>query len=93
MLPVYPSSVMPLIEIERVAVDGDVPTAGSQLIVRSVALMDTVPEKFGDEDCPLPVRVAELVVIVYVPAGSVWPLSVRPSVVSVMETFPATVAE
>ena len=57
-------------------------------------MIEADPAKLGDELVPLPDSVAEVVVIVYVPAGRVWPLSVkRPSVtVSVIETLPVTVA-
>jgi hypothetical protein len=43
---------------------------------------------------PLPERVAEVVVIVYVPAGRAVPLRVRtpPGMVRVIETLPVTVA-
>ena len=34
-----------------------------------VAVIETDPAKFGDDVVPLPESVAELVVIVYVPAG------------------------
>ena len=43
----------------------------------SVAVIEADPAKLGDEVVPLPESVAELVVIVYVPAGRAWPLSVR----------------
>ena len=69
------------------------PLPGPRLTVPLVAVIDAEPEKFGDVVCPLPDRVAEDVVIVYVPAGSVWPLSIRLSVVSVIEPLPITVAE
>ena len=72
--------VAPFGGIERLAADGDVSAAGTELTVPLVAVMEAEPEKFGDVLCPLPVSVAELVVIVYVPAGSAWPLRVRPSV-------------
>ena len=39
-----------------------------------VAVMETDPAKLGDDVVPLPESVAELVVIVYVPAGRAWPL-------------------
>ena len=60
-----------------------------------VTVMVAEPEKFGEVVLPLPERVAESVVIVYVPAGSGWPLSVSapPGTVRVMETLPVTVAE
>ena len=59
-----------------------------------VAVIEAEPEKFGDDVVPLPESVAEFVVIVYVPAGSAWPLSVRARRdVSVIETLPVTVAE
>ena len=59
-----------------------------------VAVMEADPAKFGEEVVPLPESVAELVVIVYVPAGRAWPLSVRTpaGTVSVIETLPVTVA-
>ncbi len=51
--------------------------------------------KLGEVVRPLPERVAELVVMVYVPAGSAWPLSVSSpaETVNVIETLPVTVAE
>lgn len=58
-----------------------------------VAVTEADPAKFGAEVVPLPERVAELVVIMYVPASSVWPSSVSPSVVNVIETDQLTVAE
>ncbi len=59
-----------------------------------VAVIEADPAKLGDEVVPLPESVAELVVIVYVPAGRAWPLSVRApaGTVSVIETLPVTVA-
>ena len=42
-----------------------------------VAVIETDPAKLGDEVSPLPESVAELVVIVYVPAGRARPLRVR----------------
>ena len=43
----------------------------------SVAVIEAVPAKLGEDIVPLPESVAELVVIVYVPAGRAWPLSMR----------------
>jgi hypothetical protein len=63
------------------------------LIVPPLAVIDAEPEKFGDVLGPLPASVAEDVVIVNVPAGSGCPLSMRPSVVSVIAALPVTVAE
>ena len=59
-----------------------------------VAVISAWLEKVGDEVVPLPERVAEFVVIVYVPAGRAWPLSVRApaDTVNVIETSPVTVA-
>ena len=57
------------------------------------AVIDADPEKFGEMSARCLEVAAEEVVIVYVPAGSVMPLSVNPSVVSVIATSPETVAE
>jgi hypothetical protein len=57
-----------------------------------VVVIVAVPAKLGEDIVPLPENVAEFVVIVYVPADSAWPLRVRPSVVSVIEELPVTVA-
>ncbi len=59
----------------------------------SVAVIETEFVKFGDVVCPLPASVAELAVMVYVPAGSAVPLSTRLSLVMLIETFPVAVAE
>ena len=58
------------------------------------AVIEADPAKFGEAVVPLPEKVAELVVIVYVPAGRAWPLSVMApaGTVNVIETFPVTVA-
>ena len=56
-------------------------------------MIEAEPEKLGEDVVPLPESVAELVVIVYVPAGRAWPLRVRARrSVSVIETLPVTVA-
>ena len=62
--------------------------------VPAVAEIEAPPEKLGDEVVPLPDKVAEFVIMVYVPAGRALPKSIRAPVgtVSVIETFPVTVA-
>ena len=79
--------------VDRGTADREVPVPGPRLIVPPVALIETDPAKLGDEVAPLPLSVADEVVIVYVPAGRGCPLSVRLSVASVIETLPVTVAE
>jgi hypothetical protein len=57
-----------------------------------VAVIDALPAKFGDEIVPLPESIAELVVIVYAPAGSDVPLSISPSVEIASVKLPAAIA-
>ena len=86
-------SVAPLVGSSGLPPTVTLPLPGPRLTVPLVAVMEAEPEKFGEVLVPLPDRVAEVVVIVYVPAGSVWPLSVRPPPVRVIETLPMAVAE
>jgi hypothetical protein len=58
-----------------------------------VDVIDAEPAKAGDVVFPLPIRETEEVLMVYVPAGNVAPLSVRASVVTVRLTLPVIAAE
>ena len=94
IVPLYPSSVAPLVGSTAVPPTDSVPAPGPTLTVAAVAVIATDPAKFGDDVVPLPDRLAALVMTVYVPAGKAWPLtlSTPAGTVSVSETLPVKVA-
>ena len=79
--------------VERLAADRETSGPRPQVDRAARGIDGDRPGEVRRRGRPLPESVAELVVIVYVPAGRVWPLSVSRAVVSVSETPPAMVAE